>query len=518
VWERELEGDKDRDFLLEGIKYGFRVVDKDVVITDAYCENAKSANSSENFAKVESKIKQELSQGNYVATDVRPTIVSSLGAVPKSDSDIRVIHDCSRPAGLSVNDYVTTNAVTYDTIDKAMANLPPGGFMAKLDLKNAYRSVPVHPDCYPALGMQWQFSGEDHVTYMFDTKLPFGAARSPEIFQRLTASISRMMKRKGYEVTIVYLDDFLVISSTKQLCASILDCLRNLVEELGLTVNYNKLVHPSQKITFLGIDIDSVDGTLSLPEQKLADLKECLGSIMAKKRVKKLHLQQLLGKLNWASRAVYGGRTFLRRLIDLCNSVKRKHHYVYLGEAAKSDLRWWVNFCDVFNGTTFCLKGDVISYDEFATDACNVGGGGVFCGDWFYTNWRADYPDICDEHINVKEMAAVVEAARRWCGRWTARHVIVYTDNMVTMFGINRGTSTNPILMNYIRELFWLSAVHSFRLTSRHIPGLENVVSDRISRLHDSENRDWITQHTVDSPTSHMTADSLLSLQDHWQT
>ena len=43
--------------------------------------------------------------GNYIITETKPKLVSALGAIPKPKSeDIRLIHDCSRLIGNSLND------------------------------------------------------------------------------------------------------------------------------------------------------------------------------------------------------------------------------------------------------------------------------------------------------------------------------------------------------------------------------------------------------------------------------
>jgi hypothetical protein len=42
-----------------------------------------------------------------------PTIVSSLGAVPKSNGDIRLIHDASQPVGNSLNSYTSDTNCSY---------------------------------------------------------------------------------------------------------------------------------------------------------------------------------------------------------------------------------------------------------------------------------------------------------------------------------------------------------------------------------------------------------------------
>ena len=51
--------------------------------------------------------------------------------------------------------------------------------MAKIDIKHAYRIVPVHPDDYYLLCMKWR----DH--YFVDRALPFGLCSAPYIFNSL---------------------------------------------------------------------------------------------------------------------------------------------------------------------------------------------------------------------------------------------------------------------------------------------------------------------------------------------
>ena len=106
---------------------------------------------------------------------------------------------------------------------------------------------------------------------MIDCRLPFGASKSPEIFQRLSNSVTRFMKKRGYTV-IAYLDDFLVIEATEQHCSEAYNILLQLLEKLGFKINWKKAVPPSQQITFLGINICSVTRQLSLPQEKLEEL------------------------------------------------------------------------------------------------------------------------------------------------------------------------------------------------------------------------------------------------------
>ena len=116
-------------------------------------------------------------------------------------------------------------------------------------------------------------------------------------------------------------------------------------------------------------------------------------------------------------------------------------------------------------------------------DSCSLGMG-VVCGqDWFYVDWAADAPDIHALHINHKETAAIVVAARRWAADWEGKHVTVFTDNQTAMHIINRGTSAQPRVMELIRELFWLSVLFNFTLSAVYIKGEHNIFADTVSRL-----------------------------------
>ena len=512
TWESELENDEDKEFLLDGIKNGFRITESDYVPEQVECDNYKSATGAENRHKAEQQILEEIAEGRYVVVSGKPVIISSLGAVKKPDSEkVRLIHDCSRPVGKSVNSYAKTNTFKYETVDNAVQKLKPGSWMAKVDLSQAYRSVGIHPDCYKATGLKWNFSfsPEGEYTYMIDTRLPFGAAKSCEIFQRISSSVTRMMRRRGFDV-ISYLDDFLCIEDDKNYCALAYATLRMLLTSLGFTINEDKACPPNQTMIFLGTEISSVKCTLSLPDAKLHKLRLELSQWMGKKKATKKQLQQLIGKLSWAA-----------RIIDLMISLKRQHHWTRLSASARADLAWWNSYITVFNGTVCFIESEPVPHSVFSSDACLTGGAAVYtcANDWFYANWHIDYPVVQADHINQLELFTVLLSARRWCHLWSNKHIIVYTDNMTTKYILNSGTSRNKKSMEWLRELFWLSAINNFHLTARHIKGTDNVLSDRLSRLDDAYTMDQtlaMFNHSLSSPTitSHISHKCLVYLQD----
>jgi hypothetical protein len=103
-----------------------------------------------------------------------------MGLVPKSGQPgkFRLIVDLSSPAGCSVNDGISEElcSLKYASVDDAVAIIQSMGYnteLAKLDLKEAYRIVPVHPQDYHLLGISWR--GQVYL----DRALPFGLRSAP---------------------------------------------------------------------------------------------------------------------------------------------------------------------------------------------------------------------------------------------------------------------------------------------------------------------------------------------------
>ena len=109
--------------------------------------------------------------------------VSPLGLVPKKvENQFRLIHHLSFPAGTSINDGIDPQAtyVSYQSIDDAIRCVTKAGkqaLMAKADIENAFRILPVHPVDYELLGMKID------ECYFFDRVLPMGCSISCKLFE-----------------------------------------------------------------------------------------------------------------------------------------------------------------------------------------------------------------------------------------------------------------------------------------------------------------------------------------------
>ena len=475
--------DPHRDWLLNGIKNGFNILDtaRAALANPVETDNYLSATAIHCRQKVEAQIKEELSNNRYAIVNNKPIIVSALGAIPK-ENGVRLIHDASRPADKSLNNLWDKEPFSYSTLQEATDLIHPGSFLAKCDLKNAYRCVKIHPSNFPYTGLKWTFEGEATPTYMVDTRLPFGARRSPYIFNHLSQAVCRIMKARGYGAIVAYLDDFLIISDTYDECVRTRHTLMTLLRSLGFSINYSKVEGPSQCLSFLGLTLDTRAMTVKLPEAKLLEIHQLLQALMSRPKVTKRELQRLAGKLNFATHAVYGGRFFIRRIHDVIARLRRPSHRTRVTAAMRADIQWWLDFMIQFNGTVEML--DPRPTAPIFTDACIAACGGVYGDKFVYFPWCL-WPEVVPLHINFKETLAVEVAIRHFASEFRNKTIVVHCDSTAAVGIVNRGTSRDPIVMASLRRIFWLCTSLNCRLHAVHLPGIENSNADLISRLHE---------------------------------
>lgn len=109
-------------------------------------------------------VRSELAEGFISRVAAKPTCIHALGAVPKGSDSIRPITDCSRPQGQSVNSHCGTLAkkFQYNSIKDVVSGITPGCYLAVIDIKSAFRSVPVAPHHRQYLGFRWELDGDEH--------------------------------------------------------------------------------------------------------------------------------------------------------------------------------------------------------------------------------------------------------------------------------------------------------------------------------------------------------------------
>ena len=149
-----------------------------------------------------------------------------------------------------------------------------------------------------------------------------------------------------------YIDDFLCVSLPSKI-SKIYTRLQELCE-LGLTISSKKLVAPSTKVTCLGIVVNTLDFTVSIPTDKLLAIKDLCHKWTSKNTCTKQELQSLLGSLLYVAKCIKYARYFLNRMLALLRE-NFDAKQIYITKDFKQDLNWFNTFLSVYNGVSFFI-------------------------------------------------------------------------------------------------------------------------------------------------------------------
>jgi hypothetical protein len=166
VLELELKSHPDQAFvknLLHSLRFGARI---GFTGKQQARVSPNLVSASEHPEIVTQNILKEISLGRMAGPFLKPPLKNlqchPVGVVPKKHSaDWRTIYHLSYPEGDSINDGIPKDSYSlqYVRVDDAiriLQSLGKGAFMAKTDLKSAFRLIPIHPDDWNFLsGPPW---------------------------------------------------------------------------------------------------------------------------------------------------------------------------------------------------------------------------------------------------------------------------------------------------------------------------------------------------------------------------
>ena len=178
-----------------------------------------------------------------VVTPNHDQYISYIFPVPKKSlTDHRIIFDLTE-----LNTYVRKVHFRMDSIPDIMALILPGDWFISLDLSDAYYCIAMHILSMPFLTFIFL-----NVYYQF-TCLPQGLSSAPRVFTKIVRAVLTYLR--GYGIRIAaWIDDFLMMSSTRSLCRDHAFRTVRTFEERGFIPNIEKSqLVPVQRICHLGL-------------------------------------------------------------------------------------------------------------------------------------------------------------------------------------------------------------------------------------------------------------------------
>ena len=177
-----------------------------------------------------------------------------------------IITDLSFPPGKSVNEGIDSAvcSLSFTSVEQVagvVASFGRGALLAKINVKSAYRLVPVHPTHRSLKAMRWKDAVYVAVRFVI----------CPQDLNAVADALEWHVHHQGVQHIFHYLDDFIVVGApaTEQ-CAEALSILDSECRRFGVPIADHK---PTTCLVYLGIEVDTVALQLRLPEDKLLRLK-----------------------------------------------------------------------------------------------------------------------------------------------------------------------------------------------------------------------------------------------------
>ena len=243
--------------------------------------------------------------------------------------------------------------------------LRKGDWLAKIDLKGTFFSIPIHLSHKKFLRFIFK-----EKTYQFNC-LPFGLSSASWVFTKTLKPALAILRERGVHLK-AYIDDILILAESRELILDHVTGMRYLLECLGFIVNTKKSVlNPAQVIEFLGLFVDSIAMEIRLPPIKIKQIRAESCKLARQETVSARMLAQLLGKMNATNCVLPPGPLFYRHLQMALTNILGQSSQCYkaqvlLTQECLEELEWWDNNMCRWNGKIL-IQGDIDLIDSDAS-------------------------------------------------------------------------------------------------------------------------------------------------------
>ena len=254
---------------------------------------------------------------------------------------------------------------------------------------------------------------------------------------------------------------------------------------------HNKL--GEDNTTTIGFMVDSIKMELSLPAQKMKNIRAESRQLLGAEHVTCRALSRLIGKMNATNQVIPPAPLFYRSLqIDLASALREGNQdyetTLALSPDSKEELIWWDTQMINWNGKALLtMEPDLI----IESDASTQGWGASHQGSSTGGPWSSHEREY---HINCLELLAATLALKTFAKHMTGISVLMKIDNTTAVAYINnQGGTVSKELISLTRNLWMWCLERNIHIQAQHLPGVLNQAADRSMR----DRSDWSLNHST---------------------
>ena len=405
--------------------------------------------------------------------------LSNIFLRPKKDGRFRVILNLRH-----FNEFVDSDHFKMDSIVTCINLMKKDCYMASIDLRDAYYSVPIAEHDRKYLKFIWK--GQ---LYSY-TCLAMGLACAPRKFVKLLKPVFSYLHSKGH-VSSGYLDDTFLEGDDYETCQKNVEATVDLLEKLGFFVHVEKsMMTPSKELEHLGFKLNSENMTVSLGKDKHDKLEGKIKNLMTNEHPTIREVSSVIGSMVSYLPGVEFGNLYYRQLemekiIALKENKGNYEKRMTLSQEAYEQMTWWLD--EAKSCPTIIIKGDPTHI--IGTDASLLGWGASMgqnkCGGRWSETEKV-------KHINELELIAILFGLKSLCTELNNTHILIKSDNTTAVaYVLNMGGCKSPNCNKIAREIWAWARQRNIWLSITYIEGVLNVEPDELSR-HFDDNTEWM--------------------------
>ena len=343
----------------------------------------------------------------------------------------------------SLNENIDSKHFKLESIRNVKHMIRPNCWMASVDLKDAYYSIPIHSRHQKFLKFLW-----NNQAYQY-TCLPNGYSDAMRIFSKMLKPIFGHLRMLGY-LSVNYVDDSYLQGQDPYECYQNINATTNVFIYQGYTIHFKKsILHPTQEMEFLGFILNSLEMSITITLKKKVKIAHLCDTVLGTGTSSIRLVARLIGNVV-ATEEAFPYAPLHYRPIEMDKAQALEMSYgdydadMQLGDTALEEIRWWqFNIMDL-KYPIHCPAVDKVIY----TDASKHGWGAESDGQKTNGRWSAEdrISDSDPLNINYLEILAVKFAILSFCKIHIPKHIRIMTDNTTTKSYINhQGGSSSPM-------------------------------------------------------------------------
>ena len=457
------------NFVLKIVEFGYKIqfyrIPPFMNLSSGHFSTSRTLSLSKEVSTLLSK------SAIFTTAPSKNQFVSPIFDIPKKDSnDRRIILNLK-----TLNKFIIKVGFKLEGYDEIINMIRPGDYFVSIDLQDAYLMFAMHP-------FYWKFLCFHFLdTRYFYKVMPFGLTSAPRIFTKVFKRVLIFLRGRGLRVT-AWFDDIILMAESVNLLLEHLHFTKLVIKSLGFIPHPLKsMLIPSQSIYHLGFNWDSVKFNISVPEEKVKDLKDLCKKTKSGP-VKLRFLNKILGTIeNFRIGFTYAALYYRGIQKDVASYISLNYdwdHRIILSDPAVQDIDWWLS-CPL------CLMPK--SLEPFLpnvtlyTDSSETGWGGVTSDDIEAYGFWSDEESLL--HINILETKTVLLTLKSLFRNINNTSVLIRSDSTTTVSYLNNlGGVKNTIISNIIKEIYDFCIFKNLRIQASHLSGRLNSRADSLSR------------------------------------